>query len=250
MIIQYPKSIKWTILVKNRKIEEIVTSKSFRSDVKNTLLGLEQNHYVIAKEIVTDSFLDEFEPFYKSIIGIKKNPKEYNVKEYINSSKLPGKYFAFTLRKDGLFFGALIFRENKNVLACVFKAFPYSLDFYYRSNLAAVIDYYGLDYAIKNNFVEYKLGKDRNVYGQNAEIGLARYKTSIGALPYLPKETEFGEIDEKEIFDVDTLIFYTEGGSILNKAILYSKLDQLEFKNKYSVFLKNPNYQIKTIQMQ
>jgi hypothetical protein len=250
MKVNYSDKIQWKIEIETTFVDPIILSKSFKSDIKNTLSQLESHNYKIEIETVSDSFFDEFEPVYSKFILTKSNPQSFNTRDKVLTSILPGIYKAFVIRKNRVFVGALIFREFQDLISCAYKVFPHKLDFYYRSNLAAVVDYFGLDYAIKYNFKTYSLGKDRNIYGQNTEIGLARYKISIGALPYISKVAKMVTLDT-EMYkpEADSLIFYTDipDQISLNKALLYTNLPESEIKNKYGALFKQEKIEFQII---
>jgi hypothetical protein len=248
MIIHYPDTIKWSIDISSQDINQIVLSNSFKSDVKNTLKLLELNNYLITVEMVTESFLDEFEPFYKEMILSKERPEIINIRKHIKFKKTKRIYSAFVLRKEGVFIGALIFREFDNMISCAFKTFPHSLEFDYRSNLASVIDFYGIQYAIDNNISHYVLGKDRNLYGKFAQVGLARYKLALGALPYASTNSTLIEYNTISSCETESLIFYSTNktSNSLEQGLIFTVYNPTDINNKYGMLFKQTKIEFNT----
>lgn len=249
MKIKYPSSIKWSIDLTGKSADDIFLSKSYQKDAKKILNDLTTNNYDLQVEVVDSVFLDEFAIQYKSFFNTTLSQNLIDVKSYILESKLKGKYYALSLRKDGAFIGAEIFRLSQRVFSIVYQVMPHKLDFFIKTNLSCAIEYFGINYAIENKIYNYSIGKDRNVYGSNLNIGLAQYKLSIGALPYVSKNAEILEFDTDQQFDQDKLIFYTDRNEQkrLDKVLLITNLTEAEIKNKYNVFLKHPELSVTII---
>jgi hypothetical protein len=252
MKISYPDAIKWSILLTGKTIQDIVLSKSFKSDCKNTLLQLSENNYLITVEAVTEKFLQEFEPHYRAMIQTKERPEVIDIRRHIKFVKTKRLYSAFVLRKNSVFVGALIFREYNNKISCAFKTFPHTLDFEYRSNLASVIDFYGIQYAIDRRLTHYVLGKDRNKYGEFADVGLARYKLAMGALPYAAERSVLVDFETKCELENESLIFYSalSNDLSLTNGLIFTDFTETEIGNKYGMMYKQKdilfNTQVRT----
>jgi hypothetical protein len=251
MQIIYPSYIKWSIdLSHHINPNTVILSKSFSASTKTILKDLENHHYVLNIEKIDRKLLEEFIPVYKKMISKKKNSVFFDVIESVLGNQNEKIAFAAVLRKNNKLIGATLFRIRDNTFSMIYKVFPYQLDFFIKTNLTTAIDYFCIQYSINSALNTYILGKDSNFFGEKLNIGLARYKISIGALPYISKHSELVEIDVDTYKpEVDSLIFYNnkKDQTLLNKALLYTNLLENEIKNKYGALFKQEKIEFQII---
>lgn len=240
---EYPTTITWKMDFSNIKSGFDPFGVKTRKKLKSAMNKFELSNYSIILEEVDDSYIDKFNPIYKSNIETKSNPKTADLKDRIIINpphNFP--YYAFSLYCKDKYEGGIIFSNREDHLVIGYKVFPKSLDIKLPINVSFVAEYYLNEYAINNNMKYIRRGSDRNPYGLNSAIGLAMFKIQAGYWPYMKDEYKDDEIKARLNYDgKDDILLFKDSiiGGKITQGVLFSEsnLDQIE--EKYRILLKN-----------
>jgi len=199
---KYPEKIGW-----QKKVSEDLLScfgKTVQKNIKKFLFIKENLDFEYKIERVSDEFFDWFLPEYKSFISSTENPLEIDVKNHIISRPNIQYYYLAVYQKE-IPLGAMIYSVRQESLSIAFRYFKHN----WLYGLTDITPSYIAEYIIGEEAFKLKKkiinhGIDRNLYGMNANIGLATYKLSIGCYPILPKDSTVKNIDlsslNREVF--------------------------------------------------
>jgi hypothetical protein len=247
----YPKYITW-----RKEITELTSvydtfGKKTQARIKKAFSILEsQDKYTLRTVEVDDNFLKEFVPIYRSNMDQKRNTLHIDIASKINERKALGDtYKSVALFEYDKLIGGLIFNDKKNVVKNAYKTTPRVLDIKLPINITFLIEFLFTQYAIDTK-KRIMGGQDRNIFGMNAEIGLAMFKVQAGYYPVIIN------IDSNEILDDftwnkkdDVLIFEGKemGGKCDNATLFLATKEEDIINNKYSILLNNKHFKTQTI---
>lgn len=251
----FPKYVYWSLRLDNISDPYKIFGKNTSEKIRKSWDALTEAEYRFVLETADGVFLDKFIPIYESYIS-GKNGQVFDIRKRILEEKKTEKYFSFSLFQKQQFLGGMIFRlENSENIRVAYKVFPIKPAIKLATNnFALLADYLLFEYAIKNGYKKIYHGKDRNPYGvsDHSSAGVAAYKLLISARPEVAdvEENTFSNLEIKnlEITDRDMMVFLGEKkGEKIKKALLISRLSQLELEKKYSVFFHCPDLETEVI---
>jgi hypothetical protein len=238
--ITYPEYIYWKKDLNDiNDISQFFSPKTFKKIVSAKNKVFEQG-YIFDVVDVNKTNLLAFENIYKLHINQKKNPRVFEVTDIIEglmSKNITIKMIQVTKGEE--FIGGLIFQERQNYLSTCFKYFPFEIEIKLPISITYIAEYYLFKYSLEKNCSYLKHGKDRNQYGYNSDIGLARMKLQLNLQPHVFENTTsqlFNSFDWDGKQDV--LLFHgsTKDEKITNATLF---LADITSQDKYASILSN-----------
>jgi hypothetical protein len=182
--IRRPLKVAWRMNLDTTKdaLSQIKSSKAREQIVydlkKVEVLG-------ISIKVIDDLKENEFNEWLN--VYTKFLEKSFNTKPKIGSSWLSEKKVknkkvgaVFVYQNNQLIAGEVFVEKNK-ILGIGYAATTRIEGL--RGDITLLMDYYFLEYAIKNGFSEVSFGQDTNFYGKDLSSGLILYKSKIGFRP-------------------------------------------------------------------
>lgn len=218
MKITVPDKVRWIKDVPDDPISGY--SSKQRGRIRSTLKLFEETVDVDILPI-DQELVDWFTPLYEERMSTKDNPVIFDVASTTLNNPNGRDYFMMVVSEDGERIGATLFSIMGKQINLVYRTYPNSWkNSSYRANPSLVTDYLITEHAKSIGKVRVSHGKDRNFYGQNAGIGLATFKLSVGCIPKLCKDFELTEVETDDIKE-DTLILLSESeGEVITRAVL------------------------------
>jgi hypothetical protein len=250
----YPTKITWRVSFDEISDPIMVFGKLIRKKIKSDLRKLAQSEYFFKVEDVDVAYIERFVPLYKRNLETKHNILISDIRgKVIDNPRHNFKFQALSLYKNDLYLGGLIFSIRDDHFVGAYRAFPRTLeDLHLKEGVGILCDYFLYEYALKLKKRFVRRGKDRNCYGQNADIGLAMYKLKAGNTAYMLEQSIYeGEStcfvwDEKK-----TILIFGMGdfnspiGSVC--LLVPKETDLEEFKQKYQGLFKTFDLNISII---
>jgi hypothetical protein len=192
-----------------------------------------------------------FLPIYTKNILSKQNPRIYDIKKSLNKDK---KYLHLCIYQNDIYVGGCILGVGmeKSAISFCFKSMP-SEKKGINLNLTLLSEYFVFQKTLELKIKSIFHGADRNLYGENNNIGLSIYKLSVGHHPVisLNKGNEIIKYTWKQDKNVFGFVcdHNSEKGTKLTSAVLFlnENLDEIEMKNKYGLLLNNPYFKTTVI---
>ena len=238
MQVTYPSHHQW---LKNISAgPEIDFSGSVAQKIHAALPHLNKHGVTYSIKPLSEDFLKDFMPMYRTEIGTKPNALMQDVPEktlYNKEAKYP--YFCFSLEESGVFVGGAIFSVRPDRVAFAYRVFNNSwTTAKLRASPALIGEYAVAQYACSLGCIYLSHGKDRNPYGLNANIGLATFKLSVGCRPSALGEFEVLTMDTDTLTEDCLILELPKEGSKIEKAYLVTSH---ETEDNYLRATKYPN---------
>ncbi len=206
MIISYATEHKWVEPILDDPMDGL--GKNNRARLRSTLKNIYESGVTHSIELLTPEILAWFVPLYQAQISEKNNPKIHDIASNTIDKKTTYQYFALILKENGEPIGATIFSERKKILSIAYRIYSSNWKYHsFQASPSLYTEYLINRYAYRRGYRQLSHGKDRNPYGQNASIGLALFKLSVGCSVFLPSaDYETKTIDLDSVTE-DLLIF-------------------------------------------
>lgn len=241
MKLVFPNKVNWRIYLDHQFSLEKHFGKSYAKIVKS-IDALTRDGYKVEFKDPGEDILDQFIPLYKQNLIVKKNPKIFDIKKSIEETQSDNAVVRMlTLSKADKFLGGYIFSDYGNSYRIMFVVLPKALETkIFVNNVAFLMIFKMLEKSLEDKKEYFSHGRDRNLYGLNADIGLAIFKLRCGFKPYVEDkpDLEFLEQFEWDKF-TDNLIFTEQKAEEkITKACLFTNKTGDELKNNFGAILK------------
>ncbi len=219
-------------------------SKKIAKRIRSTLSRADELSVVCEFIPLTIQFLDWFSPMYIDLIGKKKNANLHDLYSKTLGNPNPAYNFwslTVTMNNHRLG-GAIIFENNERLMIAYRALLPKWPEGSLQASPSLFAEYMIAKNAFMLNKKQISHGKDRNLYGQNSDIGQLIYKLSVGYTPQLPVVTEAEPIEiltfETNTAVEDTVVLHypSTGDKITNATLVTSRSSE----EKYSQLLSYP----------
>ncbi len=239
MTISYASEHKWIEPILDDPMDGL--GKNNRARLRSTLKNINESGITYSVELLTPEILDWFTPLYESQINEKNNPKIHDIASKTINKKTTYKYFALILKENEELIGATIFSERKKILSIAYRIYLSNWKHHsFQASPSLYTEYLINRYAYERGYHQLSHGKDRNPYGQNASIGLALFKLSVGCSVFLPSTNYETQTIDLDSVTEDILIFEHPAGSELRITKGYLCVSK-ESLAKYENVTKYPN---------
>ncbi len=223
---------------------ELFYSKKNAKRIRSTLARADELNVVCEFTPLSTDFLNWFSPMYVDLIGKKKNANLHDLyTKTLGSSNPTYDFWSLTVTMNNQRLGGAIIFANIERLMIAYRAF---LPKWPEGSLQASPSLYAEYMIAKNAFILNKQqishGKDRNLYGQNSDIGQLIYKLAVGYIPQLPVAAVADPIEiltfETSAATEDTVVLHypSTGDKITEATLVTSSLNE----EKYSQLLHYP----------
>jgi hypothetical protein len=204
--IKYPEYVSWRLDLSGKKnVSDCFSTKTLKK-IKATFAKLEVNKYKFIINKLDKMQLVEFEKIYREHINKKRNPVYIDIlNQFTDFTNL----YILKLSLEDVMVGALIFRKNIDNLSAIYKYFPFEMESKLPISTTYLAEYKFFEHAMDQKCRYIKHGKDKNVYGVNTDIGLARFKLQIGCVPIISKGVNM--ILERFDWDCESDVLIFEG---------------------------------------
>lgn len=250
---KYPQYVRWKLSLADHEEPWQFFGKKTGKRVRRAVEKCAQDKTEVFKiETVDDDYLEAFVKIYTESIAEKSNPRHIDVIQKIHEKQEEGvEYEAVSLYNSDTskLIGGLLYSKREESLNAAFKAFPAEFSATMPATPTRVAEYYFIERAKQLQKTYISHGKDRNVYGVHCDLGLARFKLSIGCVPYVPADNTLWkeEVDankEKVVFiflgeDVDTPV---------QESILITTKTEEESRAAYPELWKHERFSVTIIQ--
>jgi hypothetical protein len=187
--ITYPEYIYWKKDLRTiTNIDQIFSKTTFKK-ILSTLKKVELLGYSLSTTDLDQATLVEFNALYVNHITQKINPVVYDIVPELTDLSLVCPIKIIQLRKNGVLLGGLLFLIKKNSVSSCYKFFPANLAQKLPISITYLAEYYFFQYAIQIKVPMLLHGMDKNCYGVNSQIGLARFKLQLGLQPMVCKRS-------------------------------------------------------------
>jgi len=249
----FPEKVAWKLGISNSTSIFEHISKSTRAKIKKSLKIYKELGYSFEFEEITEKNIDLFVNIYTQNILSKKNPKIFNIKEYLDDHAAKDKeYVHLCAYKNDIYIGGCILAIKKDIINFAFKVFPLE-DKGGDLNLTLLVEYFVFEKALELNKNYIFHGADSNLYGEHSNIGLAMFKLSLGHYPFISssKDNKINKYiwsGDKDVFGF-TCEENSQPGDELTTGVLFiaDNLSDDEVGDKYGVLLKNSKISVKCI---
>ncbi len=276
--ITYPQHIIWHVDVSSCTDALLCFSKTIAKRIRVTIPRLEAAGYRFVIEPVDEAYIDLFFPLYKENILQKDNPHVFDVKNELQRRAAEGFAIeAVSLYQGTTYLGGVIYRVLDEQIAINYRTFLKEFDVKIPIGAGMIADYFVYKKAIELRKPIVSHGKDRNLYGLHAGMGLPLFKLHAGAKPKIrPSKDLVFYSRMRDDFAGDTveitantapeaqailrqdfrltkegiLMFLgTTPGEDIKKAILFVKEKNDELLKKYSFLFENPYFSTEVVEM-
>lgn len=236
MQLTYPKFIAWKISLQGKYSPLELLSEKNAKKIQKSLQALHETPFSFQRKKVDEDFLKNFIPLYEEGIRALPNGVLHDLRKGIAAKNHLGFCEAIALYEQQKLLGAQIFRIRKDSISILYRMFPKKLSLPLHTTIGLIASYHLYQYALELGKPEITHGRDRNVFGPNAAIGLASYKLESGAHPFVSNNPDNEIYRDLTPLAEDALVFLgSEKGAPIEKAILFSSSENI--KEKYGYLL-------------
>ena len=224
---------------------EVLYSKKNNKRIRSTLAKLDEFHITYEFNPLTEEFLEWFSPLYNNLIGKKKNAVLHDLyAKTLNDPNNKYEHWSLTVLQGNTSVGGAIIFTDETKLMFAYRAFnPKWPEGTLQASPSLLAEFIASTKAYQLNKKQVSHGKDRNLYGQNSDIGQLVYKLSVGYSPRLPiqKNDEalvIHKLDTSSITQDTVVLHYPKTGELITEATL---ITSRENEDNYNQLLHYPN---------
>jgi|694.fasta_scaffold58263_1 hypothetical protein len=241
MKLAFPNKVNWRIYLGSQFSLEKHFGKSYAKIVKS-VDALARDGYKVEFKDLTEELLDQFIPLYEQNLIAKKNPKIFDIKKLIEQTQSDNATIQMlVLSKDDKFLGGYIFSNYENSYRIMFVVLPKSLETkIFVNNVAFLMIFKMIEKSLEDKKEYFSHGRDRNLFGLNADIGLAIFKLRCGFKPYIKDKPDIEFLDEFKWNGTDDVLLFA-GDQVekkITKSYLFTNKKDEELKSAYGAILK------------
>lgn len=239
----YPQFISWRMNCATGADPGQVLGGKLTRRIRKAQQLLAGSAYRFTTEAIDEAYVNHFLPLYQHYMEAKVGGGVAQVQAKLQAACQAGRqYESISLWAGDTLLGSLIYNVRADRLSVAYRVFPRQLGLKLPISCSYVGEYQLLARAQQLQKPLITHGRDRNVYGQHAAIGLAMYKLSIGCFPVVASSSERLVVAASDLASgTDLLIFLLPSADQnITSAVLLCEDMSEESTKRYNTLLHHP----------